>query len=174
MADARRRRQRRGNGKAGPTTARTDCADDAPPFWRVKTLAEMTTAEWESLCDGCAKCCLVKLEDEDTGRIAYTGVACRLLDPANCRCRNYAERKRWVPDCVILTAESIGGLSWMPPSCAYRLLAEGGDLPWWHPLVSGDPETVHLAGISVRGRILCETTVDERDLEDHVVDWPVR
>ena len=143
------------------------------PFWQVKALSEMTAAEWESLCDGCAKCCLVKLEDEETGRIAYTGVACRLLDLSTCRCRNYAERKRWVPECVILAADTVADLGWLPPTCAYRLLAQGRDLAWWHPLVSGDPETVHSAGISVRGRVLPETAVDERDLEDHIVDWPV-
>ncbi len=122
------------------------------PFWRRKTLAEMTRSEWESLCDGCAKCCLDKLEDEDTGEIRYTEVACRLLDLGTCRCTDYANRKRFVPDCVILTARRVDRLAWLPSTCAYRLLSEGKDLEWWHPLVSGDPETVHRAGVWVRGR----------------------
>ena len=117
----------------------------------------MTAAEWESLCDGCGRCCLNKLEDIDTGRIEWTDVACRLLDGESCRCRNY-KRRRLVPDCVQLTPESVRALSWLPPTCAYRLVEEGRDLYWWHPLVSGDPESVHDAGISVRAR-----TVSEKD-----------
>ncbi len=140
------------------------------PFWRRKTLAEMTRSEWESLCDGCAKCCLDKLEDEDTGEIRYTEVACRLLDLGTCRCTDYANRKRFVPDCVILTARTVDRLAWLPSTCAYRLLSEGKDLEWWHPLVSGDPETVHRAGVSVRGRAVPEAVAG--DLEDHVVRWP--
>ena len=142
------------------------------PFWQHKTLAEMTRDEWESLCDGCAKCCLLKLQDADAGTTEYTDVACRLLDLDTCRCSSYADRRAQVPDCVVLTAESVGALAWMPSTCAYRLIAEGQDLYWWHPLVSGDPETVHLAGISVRHRILSETEVDEDTLEDRIVDWP--
>src|SRR5688572_28711526 len=107
----------------------------------------MTASEWESLCDGCGRCCLVKLEDEDTGQIDYTDVACTLLDGDSCRCRDYANRQRKVADCVRLTPAAVRSLSWLPPTCAYRLVAEGQGLPWWHPLVSGDPETVHLAGI---------------------------
>ena len=140
------------------------------PFWRRKTLAEMTRSEWESLCDGCAKCCLDKLEDEDTGEIQYTEVACRLLDLGTCRCTDYANRKRFVPDCVVLTPRTVARLSWLPSSCAYRLVSEGKDLEWWHPLVSGDPETVHRAGVSVRGRAVPEALAG--DLEDHVVHWP--
>ncbi len=137
------------------------------PFWRRKTLDEMTRAEWESLCDGCARCCLHKLEDEDTGEIATTNVACRLLDLATCRCTRYAERKRLVPDCVVLDPENVYQLSWMPTTCAYRLLAEGKDLPWWHPLVSGDPETVRTAGIAVGGFAISER--DAGDLHDHII-----
>ena len=140
------------------------------PFWRRKTLAEMTRGEWESLCDGCAKCCLDKLQDDDTGEISYTEVACRLLDLGTCRCTDYANRKRFVPDCVVLTARTVTRLTWLPSTCAYRLISEGKDLEWWHPLVSGDPETVHRAGISVRGRAVPEALAG--DLEDHVVRWP--
>ena len=143
------------------------------PFWRVKTLETMTPAEWESLCDGCGRCCLVKLEDEDTGAIHYTNVGCTLLDGAACRCRDYENRQGKVPDCVRLTPEAVRTLSWLPPTCAYRVLGEGGDLYWWHPLVSGDPETVHAAGISVRARVAGpEEDFSLQDLLDRVVDWP--
>ena len=140
------------------------------PFWRRKTLAEMTRSEWESLCDGCAKCCLDKLQDDDTGEISYTEVACRLLDLGTCRCTDYSNRTRFVPDCVVLTPRTVARLTWLPSSCAYRLISEGKDLEWWHPLVSGDPETVHRAGVSVRGRAVPEALAG--DLEDHVVRWP--
>jgi uncharacterized cysteine cluster protein YcgN (CxxCxxCC family) len=142
---------------------------DAEPFWRTKRLAEMTREEWESLCDGCGKCCLHKVEDGRTGRLAKTDVACRLLDPESCRCTAYAERKRFVPDCVVLTPAKVPNLSWLPATCAYRLIDEGRDLPWWHPFVSGDPETVHMAGVSVRGR-----AISEREFPDprtRIVDW---
>lgn len=142
------------------------------PFWQTKSLADMSRGEWESLCDGCAKCCLIKLQDVDAGTTEYTDVACRLLDHDTCRCSRYATRREEVPDCVTLTADTIAALQWMPSTCAYRLLAEGRPLYWWHPLVSGDPETVHLAGISVRHRILSESEVDDDTLEDRVVDWP--
>lgn len=141
------------------------------PFWKTKSLAEMTQSEWESLCDGCGKCCLLKLEYEDTGAVEYTDVACRLLDPESCRCRSYRLRKALVEDCVRLTPDMVGRLSWLPATCAYRLIDEGRDLYWWHPLVSGDPETVHRAGISVRGRAVSEDTVPDEELEDHVVAW---
>jgi uncharacterized cysteine cluster protein YcgN (CxxCxxCC family) len=141
-------------------------------FWRRKGLDEMTPAEWESLCDGCGKCCLVKLEDEDSGEVAYTDVSCHLLNLGSCRCGNYPDRRKLVPDCVILTPGTIDVLDYMPSTCAYRLLAAGEDLPWWHPLVSGDPESVHAAGISVRGRAVSEVRVPDAELEDHLVDWP--
>ena len=122
---------------------------DPPPFWEVKTLEEMTREEWESLCDGCARCCLVKLEDADSGEIHFTDIGCTLLDGKTCRCRDYRRRQSRVPDCVKLTPETVRSLSWLPVTCAYRRLAEGRDLAWWHPLVSGTPETVHQAGVSV-------------------------
>lgn len=149
------------------------------PFWRAKPLATMTPAEWESLCDGCGRCCLVKLEDEDTGAVAYTDVGCTLLDGGSCRCRDYSRRQEKVPDCVRLTPEAVTRLSWLPGTCAYRILAEAEagdgsrDLPWWHPLVSGDPDTVHAAGISVRGRVAGpEELFTLRELLNRTVDWP--
>ena len=146
-----------------------ETASAKPPFWRTKRLAEMTGTEWESLCDGCGKCCLHKLEDVDTGEVAFTAVACRLLDLGSCRCGDYRNRKRKVADCIVLSPDKVADLSWLPVSCAYRLVWQGDDLAWWHPLVSGDPETVHQAGISVRGRAISERRAG--DLQDHVVDW---
>lgn len=148
---------------------------DAMPFWRAKTLEQMNAAEWESLCDGCGRCCLVKLEDEDSGRIFATDVGCRLFDAGTCRCRDYPNRSTTVPDCVTLTPQEVRSLPWLPPTCGYRLVSEGRDLPWWHPLVSGDPETVVAAGISVRGRVhAAEDEIDEEDLVERVVNWPLR
>jgi len=144
--------------------------DEDVPFWRRKTLEAMSEAEWESLCDGCGRCCLHKLRYETTEALAYTNVACRLLDLETCRCADYANRRRRVPDCVQLTPESLRAIDWLPPSCAYRRLAEGKDLAWWHPLVSGDPQTVHTAGISVRGRAVSEKRAGP--LDHHFVDWP--
>jgi hypothetical protein len=143
-----------------------------PPFWQTKRLEDMTRAEWESLCDGCGRCCLHKLREEDTGELSYTEVACHLLDLNTCRCRDYRHRQARVPDCITLTAEVVRKIDWLPPSCAYRRLAEGKDLAWWHPLVSGDPNTVHTAGISVRGRAISEREAGM--LEAHIVDWPGR
>ena len=142
------------------------------PFWRRKRLADMTTEEWESLCDGCGKCSLVKLQDADTDAVAYTDVACRLLDCDSCRCSDYPNRKTKVSDCVVLSPDLVNELGWMPSTCAYRLLKEGKDLYWWHPLISGNPDTVHDAGISVRGRVISETVVEDAELPEHVVDWP--
>jgi uncharacterized cysteine cluster protein YcgN (CxxCxxCC family) len=147
---------------------------DEEPFWRSKTLAEMSEAEWESLCDGCGRCCLNKLEDIDTGEIAFTDVGCRLLDRETCRCTNYAGRQALVPDCVKLEPESVASLAWLPPTCAYRLVGEGRDLYWWHPLVSGDPESVHAAGVSVRGRTVSEEDYPPERLEERIVRWPGR
>lgn len=123
------------------------------PFWKTKELEAMTPQEWESLCDGCGKCCLAKLEDEDTGDIYWTSVGCRLFNAATCGCNDYANRLATVSDCVQLTPEKVRTLTWLPATCAYRLVAEGRDLEWWHHLTSGDRETIHEAGVSIRGRV---------------------
>ena len=140
------------------------------PFWKAKTMEELTTEEWESLCDGCAKCCLIKFEDEDTGRLYHTNVVCELLEIYHCRCTRYAERSVLVPTCLTLTPDLAATLNWMPDTCAYRLLAEGKDLPEWHPLVSGDTKSVHKAGISVRGKVVSAIDIDPDDLPDYIVD----
>jgi len=141
------------------------------PFWETTAPEDMSPTEWESLCDGCAKCCLLKLEDEDTGDIAYTRLHCRLLDEETCRCSDYAGRKAIVPDCVILTPKSVGELKWMPRSCAYRLIHEGKPLPDWHHLISGDTALVHKDGHSIIGQTVSEDTVFEEDQMDWIVDW---
>jgi len=142
----------------------------ADEFWRRKGLAEMSRAEWESLCDGCGRCCLHKLRDEETDEISFTNVACRLLDLGTAQCSDYAHRRRRVPDCVQLTPAKLKKVDWLPPTCAYRLLNEGKDLFAWHPLVSGRAESVFEAGISVAGRALGER--DAGPLEHHIVEWP--
>jgi uncharacterized protein len=140
-------------------------------FWREKSLTEMSRAEWESLCDGCGQCCRIKLEDEDSGWIAVTHAVCRLLDTDSCRCTRYPQRHELVPDCIEFDANLARGLRWLPDTCAYRLLAEGEELPWWHPLVSGSADTVHEAGISVRGRVVSEDLIPVEQLEDQVLHW---
>jgi uncharacterized cysteine cluster protein YcgN (CxxCxxCC family) len=145
----------------------------ATPFWREKGLDAMTPEEWESLCDGCGRCCLLKLEDDGTGEIHHTDVACTLFDAHACRCGDYPRRQARVPDCVRLTPEAVRSLGWLPPTCAYRLVEEGRDLPWWHPLVSGTRRTVHEAGISVRGRVSgTEEEFSTDELLDRIVAWP--
>ena len=141
---------------------------DPNPWW-LKPLAEMSADEWEALCDGCAKCCLHKLQDDDTGEYYTTDVVCSLLDQHSCRCGDYANRHRRVPDCVPLTPRNIRDLDWMPPTCAYRLRAAGQPLPDWHPLVAEDRDSVHNAGRSVRGRVVSEADVD--DPASRIVVW---
>ena len=140
------------------------------PFWKTKSLEEMTREEWESLCDGCGKCCLFRLREDD-GTIYTTNVICRLFIEKTCQCSNYLNRSKLVPTCLVLNSKNIYDLDWMPQTCAYRLLAEGKGLAWWHPLECGDPNMVHEVGISVRGKIEFEQDIDMDDLEDHVVDW---
>lgn len=145
--------------------------DLAPGFWRGRALSDLNRAEWEALCDGCGRCCLLKLEDEDTGRVYYTDIACRLFDDATCRCGNYALRFQLVKGCVRLGPDTIeDDKEWMPKTCAYRVLAEGGDLPDWHYLVSGSRETVREAGISVHGKTVAEFEIDEDEYEDRVIE----
>ena len=131
----------------------------------------MTPVQWESLCDGCARCCLYKIEDVDSGDIIYTNVACRYLDLEDCRCTVYAQRTHKMPTCVNVTPDNISELFWMPSSCAYRLISEGEDLKWWHPLVSGDPQTVIIAGITICGKAIPETRETMRELKNYGVDW---
>jgi len=140
-------------------------------FWENKSLTEMSDGEWESLCDGCAQCCLRKLEDAETGEVHYTDVSCRLLDAQTCRCTDYMRRTTIVPDCIKLRPDDLAGLNWMPDTCAYRLLYEGKPLPTWHPLISGDPDTVHSAGASIRDRTVSEEYVHEDDLHERVIVW---
>ena len=136
------------------------------PFWLTKTLEQMTVTEWESLCDGCGKCCLHKLEDEDTGEVYGTCVACRLLDLETVRCKNYPERVRFVPDCIVLDAKQTDVFRWLPESCGYRRAHEGKDLPDWHPLKTGRADSVHDAGRSVRN--VCISEDDAGALEEHI------
>ncbi|MEM0986732.1 MAG: YcgN family cysteine cluster protein [Pseudomonadota bacterium] len=140
-------------------------------FWKHKSLTEMSQAEWESLCDGCAKCCLLKLEDEDSGEIAYTRLHCRLLDAETCQCSDYRNRKKKVPDCIKLTPKRIDKTDWLPSTCAYRLIHEGRDLPDWHHLVCGDRTRIHREGHSILGRTWSEDAVLEEDQIAFVVDW---
>ena len=144
----------------------------AEPFWKTTPLDRMSREQWESLCDGCGKCCLAKLEDEDSGEIHFTSVGCRLFDVATCRCSDYTRRLEKVSDCVQLTPQNVRTITWLPATCAYRLVAEGHDLAWWHPLVSGSADTVHQAGVSMRGRITAlETDLAEvDDYFDHMLD----
>ncbi|MGE3249473.1 MAG: YcgN family cysteine cluster protein [Hyphomonadaceae bacterium] len=143
------------------------------PFWKRKTLKQMTEREWESLCDGCGKCCLLGIEDEDTGEIYLTDTTCKLFDGAKCGCGDYANRFEKVPDCTKLTPENVPELNWLPKTCAYRLVSEGRDLYWWHPLISGDPETVHAANVSVRGKVRPERGNEKiRTLLNRITEWP--
>ncbi|WP_422137227.1 YcgN family cysteine cluster protein [Endozoicomonas sp. ALC020] len=142
------------------------------PFWRTKSLKAMTRNEWESLCDGCGRCCLNKLIDDNTGEIHAVAVSCKLLDPTTGRCQNYKHRRKFVPDCIMLTPGTMQEhLPWLPDSCAYRLLHEGYDLPEWHPLITGDPDSVHKAGFSVKGKPVAseEDVPDPSDWFDYII-----
>lgn len=139
-------------------------------FWETTPLAKMSQQQWESLCDGCGKCCLHKLEDEDSGEVFYTDVACRYLSN-NCRCQCYAQRAEKVAACITLRPQDLKHVTWLPSTCAYRLLSEKKPLPAWHPLISGDPDSVHKAGQSVRDRFVPEESVQEEDFEEHIIFW---
>ncbi len=141
----------------------------SPQFWSEKPLNELNPDEWEALCDSCAKCCLQRLEDEDSGEVYTTNIVCRYLNEDECRCDDYANRSINVPDCVSVTLELLQDPYWLPSTCAYRLLAEGKELPDWHPLISGTPESVISSGNSIRGRVVCETEAD--DPEFHLIQW---
>jgi uncharacterized cysteine cluster protein YcgN (CxxCxxCC family) len=144
-----------------------------PRFWETVAMDRLSKPEWEALCDGCGKCCLNKLEDEDTGEVALTRLACRLLDDESCLCSQYPIRHQFVPECIVLTPKTLrDNLYWLPQTCAYRLVVEGRPLYPWHPLISGDPETVHEAGVSVRGLTIPEFEVGEDDWEDHIIEEP--
>ncbi|MCP3870248.1 MAG: YcgN family cysteine cluster protein [Gammaproteobacteria bacterium] len=140
-----------------------------PEFWKRQSLDTLNPAQWEALCDGCAKCCLHRLENSQTNEIYYTNVCCRFLNIDECRCTDYLDRTTRAPDCVTVTLDILKDPYWLPSTCAYRLLAEGQPLPWWHPLVSGDPETVVLSGNSVSGRVINELEVE--NLEHYLIDW---
>jgi uncharacterized protein len=174
--------KRRGKGASQPTDKPTlapvtpafaEAVPGGPePFWRTIALKDMNPEQWESLCDGCGQCCLIKLIDEDTEELVHTRLACTLLNVGSCRCRDYSNRWATVPDCVQLTPEAISTLNWLPRTCAYRLVEEGKDLNWWHPLVSGDPSTVHAAGVSVRSFARSEKGVAQEKIWKYIIDDP--
>jgi uncharacterized cysteine cluster protein YcgN (CxxCxxCC family) len=144
--------------------------DREKPFWERKPLEQMTEQEWELLCDGCGRCCLEKLQDRDSGRVFYTSVACRYLDTNTCRCGLYQQREIFVPECLVIKPETIHTIDWLPLTCAYRRIIEGKSLEWWHPLVSGDPDTVHKAGISIRDKVVSAAFIAEDDLDAYIID----
>jgi len=141
------------------------------PFWETIPLASLTATQWEALCDRCGRCCLEKLTNRRNGKVYYTSIACTLLDTASCQCRDYHRRRRMVPQCIQLTPTNLRACRWLPRTCAYRLLSEGKKLPVWHPLISGNPDSVHDAGISIRGCVLHPMPPHTDDLEAYIVDW---
>ena len=141
------------------------------PFWESKSLDGMSDAEWESLCDGCGRCCLQKLEDSDSGEVYFTSIACRLLDCSTCRCTDYENRQSEVPDCTMVRPITAEKLNWLPPTCAYKRLAAGQPLPDWHPLITGDPQSVHDAGVSVKFWAVPESSVEVADYQDYLIDF---
>ncbi len=144
-----------------------------PRFWEDTPPSRMTRPEWEALCDGCGKCCMNKLEDEDTGEVVMTRVACRLFDDTTCQCAQYPIRHQFVPECIVLKPTNMdANLYWMPETCAYKLLWQGKKLYDWHPLISGDPQSVHDAGVSMQSRSVPEFEIDEEDWEDHIIEEP--
>lgn len=142
------------------------------PYWETKSLLEMSISEWESLCDGCGKCCVLRMEDEDNQAVYVTNIRCKLLDAKQCICKNYSDRQKYVPDCVQLTPENIANLHWIPKTCAYRLIAEGKPLPDYHHLITGSRQTIHNVGMSVSGATICETKVSEKDYVKYITVWP--
>lgn len=142
------------------------------PFWKAKTLQEMSRDEWESLCDNCGKCCCFRLQDEDTDDVYITDVACKLFDDQSCTCTDYPNRSVKVPDCVTITPDNVHDLTWMPQTCAYRLIAQGSDLPPYHHLVTGSRTTIHETGWSVQGAVQSENDIEEDQLPYHIVIWP--
>lgn len=166
--------------RTGPKRAREPAdslADDAvrspdgeeKPFWETKGLEQMSPEEWDALCDGCGQCCMVKIEDEDTGGVFLTRLTCSLLDNGSCRCKDYENRFARMPDCLSVDLKAVRKLKWLPETCAYRRIDEGRGLAWWHPLVSGDPETVHQAGVSVRGWTRSEEGIPEEEIARYII-----
>lgn len=143
------------------------------PFWEVVPPAALSAAQWEALCDRCGRCCLEKLTNRRNGKVYYTSIACTMLDRATCQCRDYRHRRRKVPQCIQLTPANLPSCRWLPRTCAYRLLSEGKNLPLWHPLISGNPDSVHDAGISIRGHVLHAMPPQAEDLEPYIVDWGI-
>ena len=142
------------------------------PYWKTKNMAEFSRQEWENLCDGCGKCCCIRLEDEEAQAIYITDVACKLFDSGACQCSDYSNRSKNVPDCVTLTPNNVDQLHWMPETCAYKLVANGKELPDYHHLVSGSRETIHEVGMSVQNAVQSETDIDDEDIPSHIVIWP--
>jgi hypothetical protein len=140
-------------------------------FWEEKSLEEMSGSEWESLCDGCARCCLLKIEEADSEEVHYTSVVCKYMDESTCQCNEYDNRNSLVPDCVWLTIDTVESYKWLPKTCAYRIKAEGRSLHSWHPLLSGRSDTVHEIGISVVGKCISEEHVHSNDVEDNIIHW---